>query len=260
LAEEKNEQEVALIDKDIVKESIVYSEKCKLCNLPDDIKEKLEEDFQLGALTYVQLCEKFNSELKELGVDTIINPVNISTHFKNHFDLAGMKDLESVKENTQQVMGELAIKDDHQNGDFNGKNIIEIIGDGSDEIKPISKAILQSKAVRIRKLYEQLSRDEAISGGIQNIKVHKEIEVVEDSMFKIIAVLKRDFYLDDNGKYDKSLFVVQDLATRIFQVLSELEIKHNGESSKMETITEVKAQLADLFDKYQDEVDTIKPE
>lgn len=258
--EDDEDDNVALIDRQLVEQSVIYSEKCKICNLPEEIKSQLESDYQQGSLTYLQLCEKYNSKLKEVGVDTVINGANITSHFKNHFDMAGTRDLESMKQAEVQMMKDLAIKDDHNGGKYNGKNIVEIIDDGSDEIKPVTKGLLQSKAVRIRKLYEQLARDEAISGGMQNIKIHKELQAAEDSLFKIIAVLKRDFYLDDSGKYDKSLFVVQDLATRIFTLLQEIEISFNGQAAKMEAIQEVKDSLANLFDKYQDEVDTIKPE
>jgi len=248
----------ALIEKEVIDLDVTYSEKCKICaKIPEDIRDKLQEDYQAG-FNSTQLCDKYNALLEEQGVEERINPQNIYSHFKNHFDLGNLQDSQAVKIAQTEILTELAIKDD--DGGVNGKNVIEIIEEGSTEIKPLSKGLLKSKALRLSKLYEQLAHDEALSGGMQNIKIHDRIQATEDALFKIAATLARDFYMDKSGKYDKTLFLIQDIARRIFIVLQEKEMRCNGHPEKIETMKEVVELLAQLFDEYEKEVDTIKPE
>ena len=235
-----------------------YSDKCKVCSIPETLREELQKDYTKGDLSLESLCEKYNPLLEEAGSEIILNSVNLHNHFKKHYRLQDIKDSEAVTAIQKEIESELVINDGDSR--YNGKSLQELVDEKELDIKPISKALLKVKSFRLNKLIGQLAHDEAFSGGQQNIKVHREINATEDSMFKIASVLLKDFYMDSSGKYDKSLYLVQDFASKIFTVLQEIEIKFNGDSSKIEALEVVKETLADLFDEYEKEVDTIKPQ
>lgn len=242
-------------------DEIEYSERCKICSkIPEDIRSSLTDDYQRG-ITYVDLCEKYNSELKSRGLEITLNPANISSHFRNHYDLEILGDSSAAESLFAEIEKSIAITDmKTSDGQYNGKVAWELTAEEEIEIKPLTKSILQVKSLRLKKLLEQLAKDESMSGGMQNLKIHREIEMIEDSMFKIGASLAKDFYLDSKGNYDKSLFIVQELARKIFITLSELQLRYNGIPEKLETITDVQGVLANLFDEYEREIDTIRPE
>jgi hypothetical protein len=256
--EDENEENVTFSSSPKVIDQ-TFSSRCKVCNLPKDIQDGISVDFKNG-YSYVDLCTKWNDVLKEKHLEAVLMPMNIYSHFKNHSNLQITQTTETKSYLEEQIFKGLAITDTSEGGKWNGKDIITIVDEGDTDIKPLSKGLLKSKTLRLKKLYEQLAHDESISGGQQNIKLHREITALEETMFKIVATLHREVYLDSEGKYDKSLYIIQELARKIFVALKEKELQWNGFPEKLTAMNEITTVLAELFDNYEKEIDTIKPE
>lgn len=263
LTKEKNEVNVSgngngkLTESEIInlKKLENLSSKCKICTtLPEDLRMRLHKDFLVGTATFEDLADKYTQKLKDRGSDVKLNAVNMHNHLTNHINTDDYKHSIAVAHIVSNVRKDLAIRE----GEHEGKSIFDLVEEGViDKVKPITKAVLLSKAKRLENLLNQCNTVSKETG-FEPLKVHREIATTENDIFKLTATAVRDFFLDSSSGYDKSLFIVNDLAGKLFMLFEKKQVDYNGDPQKIEALNEIKKDIADLFDQYEKEVDTIK--